>query len=458
MIEWLNKNWLSLIVPAIVFLAFIVVAVWARRILFNYLKGLFAKIKLEGSEILLQTTKTPFFQWCLLVGAYSAILVSTLSPQSKVLAGRIIGSIFVISLTWTVISLAEKLLQLYLQRIKASFPFPTSLIINVVRIFFIVVGVLMLLDIWGVPTTPLVLTLTIGLLVAVLASRNELLNIFSGLQLAHGDLIKTGDYIKLESGEEGYVSDITWRNIQIKAPDDKLILVPNSKFTKTTVTVYREPLKKATQPFHFYTRLHIKELTGLKAKNLSELVNILKEVPDSVVYYHTHNFIEEYQYLIPQPANEFALWVSDVIGDEILAEKLSNIDTFEFSTIGELRERIIAVINDGLSTGGDRRTAFEGREFHFIKSVSVVLTTPYIAHDLREFVEALRKVSINSLYFHIFESRLRLHRGVNDFSIWFQDSLDERELADKIAALDPYNYTIEDLRSIIIHLIEERIK
>ena len=458
MTEWLTNNWLSLAVPFIVLLAFIVVAVWARRIFYNYLDRLFVKIKWEGSEVLLQTTKAPFFQWCLLIGAYAAILVSTLSPQSKVLAGRIIGSIFIISLTWTFLSLAVKLLQLYLQKIKAPFPFPISLIINAVRIAFIVIGMLMLLDIWKAPTTPLILALTIGLLVAVLASRNEILNIFSGLQLAYGSLIKTGDYIKLESGEEGYVSDVTWRNIQIKAPDGRLILVPNSKFTKTTVTAYRKPLKKATQPFHFHTRLHIKELTGLKAKNLTELVNILKEVPDAVVYYHTHNFIEEYQYLIPQPANEFALWVSDVIGDEILAEKLSNIDTFEFSTIGELRERIIAVINDVLSKRGDERTAFEGREFHFIKSVSVVLTTPYMAHDLREFVEALRKVSINSIYFHIFESRLRLHRGVNDFSIWFQDGLDERELADKIAVLDPYNYTIEDLRSIIIQLIEERIK
>ena len=458
MIEWLNKNWLSLTVPTIVFLAFIVIAIWARRAVYNYLDRLFVKVKWEGSETLLQTTKAPFFQWCLLIGAYAAILVSMLSPQNKTLAGRIIGSIFIISLTWTFLSLAVKLLQTYLQKIKAPFPFPISLISNAVRIAFIVIGVLMLLDIWKVPTTPLILALTIGLLAAVLASRNEILNIFSGLQLAYGSLIKTGDYIKLESGEEGYVSDVTWRNIQIKAPDGRLILVPNSKFTKTTVTAYRKPLKKATQPFHFHTRLHMKELTGLKAKNLTELANILKEVPDSVVYYHTHSFIEEYQYLIPQPANEFALWVSDVIGDEILAEKLSNIDTFEFSTIGELRERIIAVINDVLSKRGDERTAFEGREFHFIKSVSVVLTTPYMAHDLREFVEALRKVSINSIYFHIFESRLRLHRGVNDFSIWLQDNLDERELADKIAVLDPYNYTIEDLRSIIIQLIEERIK
>lgn len=457
-IEWLNENWLSLTVPTIVFWAFFVVAIWARRTLYNYLDGLFIKIKWEGSEILLQTVRTPFFQWCLILGAYTATQISTLSPNSKALAGRILGSIFIISLIWTVASLTVKLLQFYLSRIKAPSLLSTTLIINAVRIAFVVAVVLILLDIWVVPTTPLVLVLTIGLLVAVLASRNEILNIFSGFQLIHGDLIKIGDYIKLDSGEEGYVSAVTWRNIQIKAPDDKIILVPNSKFTKTTVTAYREPLKKATQPFRFYTRLHIKELTGLKAKNLSELVNILKDVPDAVVYYHTHSFIEEYQYLTPQPANEFALWVSDVIGDEILAEKLSNIDTFEFPTLGELRERIIAVINDGLSTRGDRRIAFEGREFHFIKSVSVVLTTPYIAHDLREFVEALRKVSINSLYFHIFESRLRLHRGVNDFSIWFQDSLDERELSDKIAALDPYNYTIEDLRSIIIQLIEERIK
>ena len=78
--------------------------------------------------------------------------------------------------------------------------------------------------------------------------------------------------------------------------------------------------------------------------------------------------------------------------------------------------------------------------------------------DIWVFIYGINLSSINSIYFHIFESRLRLHRGVNDFSIWFQDGLDERELADKIAVLDPYNYTIEDLRSIIIQLIEERIK
>ena len=457
MVEWLNKNWLSITVPTIVFLAFFVVALWARRSVYKYFEGLFSKIKWEESQIFLKIISAPFFQWCLILGAYTAIQVSTLSPYRKALGGRILGSIFVISLTLTVISLSERLLQVYLKRLKALPLVPTTLIINVVRITFIVVGVLILLDIWGVSTTPLVLLLTIGLLIVILASRDEILNIFSGLELTRNSLIRIGDYVELDSGEKGYVTNITWRNIQIKAPDDRIVLVPNSKLTRTTVTTYRKSLKKATQPFRFYTRLYIKELTGLMARNLSELFNILKNVPDSVVYYHTHNFIEEHQYLTPQPANDFALWVGDALGDEILAEKLANIDTFDFSTIGELRERIMAVINEDLSTKGNGRIAPEGREFYFIKSISVILPTPYVAHDLREFVEVLRKVSINSLYFHVFESRLRLHRGVNDFSIWLQDCLDERELSDKIAVLDPYNYTIEGLRSLIIQLIEERI-
>jgi hypothetical protein len=93
-----------------------------------------------------------------------------------------------------------------------------------------------------------------------------------------------------------------------------------------------------------------------------------------------------------------------------------------------------------------------------VKSVSVILPTPYVAHDLREFVEVLRKLSLGSLYFHIFESRLRLSRGLNDFSAWLEDSLDERELAQEIARLDPYNYTLEGLRSSLIQLIEKRIK
>lgn len=457
-IEWISKNWLVITVPLIVFLAFIVVSIWARRRLYSYLEKVFSQTKWEGSVIFLNTTRTSFFQWCLILGGYTAIQISQLSPYLKSIFGRLFGSIFIVSLTWTIITLIERLLHLYLKRVKALPVTTTAFIINGVKIGFVVASILILLDLWGMPTTPLMLMLTIGSLIVIFASRDEILNIFAGIEIARGNLVKTGDYVKLESGEEGYVSKITWNNIQIKTPDEKTFLIPNSKFVGMTVTILGKPLKQASQPFRFYTRLHLKELTGLKARNLSELATILKDVDDSVVYYHTHNFIEEYQYLTPQPANDFALWVSDALGDEVLGEKLANIDTFEFSTIGALRERLVDVINEELSIRPDGRVAPQGREFYFIKSLSVIIPTFHVAHDLREFVEVLRMVSIDTLYFHIFEAKLRLHKGVNDFSIWLNDCLDEKELADKIAVLDPYTYTLEGLRSMIIQLVERHLE
>jgi small-conductance mechanosensitive channel len=457
-IERISEEWTAIAVPFVVFLAFIVVSIWARRRLYNYVEKFFSLTKWEGSGIFLNTTRTAFFQWCLILGGYTAIQISELSPYLKSLSGRLFGSIFIVSLTWTIITLIEQLLRLYLKRVKALPATTTAFVVNGVKIAFVVACILILLDLWGMSTTPLMLILTIGSLIAVFASRNEILNIFAGIEIGRSNLVKTGDYVKLESGEEGYVSKITWNNIQMKTPDDKILLIPNSKFIGTTVTILGKPLKQASQPFRFYAQLHLKELTGLKAKNLSELTATLKDVDDSVVYYHTHNFIEEYQYLTPQPANDFALWVSDALGDEVLGEKLANIDTFEFSTIGVLRERLVDVLNEALSIRPDGNGVPPGREFHFIKSLSVIIPTFHVAHDLREFIEVLRVTSIDTLYFHIFEARLRLHKGVNDFSIWLNDCLGEKELADKIAVLDPYTYSFEGLRSMIIQLAERHLE
>ena len=221
---------------------------------------------------------------------------------------------------------------------------------------------------------------------------------------------------------------------------------------------YGRPLKKATDPFHFYTNLRLREMTGLKATNLTELVTILKDTPDPVVYYHVHHFLEEHLYLTPEPANDFAIWVNSALANDILGERLASIDTFAFPNIGAVRQRLVDTIEDYLRNNPDARKSPDGEDFHFIRSISFILPTLYVAHDLREFVEILRKVTIDSIYFHIYEARLRLQRGTNDFSIWISDSLGEKELAERIASIDPYVYTLENLRSRLIEQVESYIK
>jgi len=457
MIEWLADNWLKIVIPVLAFLASYVVGLWLRRVVDNLFGRWTAKTRWRGSRIVARIVRRPFLLWFLLLGICIAILVSVLPPEVKSITGKAIGSLFVLSFGWVVIVLSEQLLKLYLARMKISQP-TTALAINVVRITVIVIGVLIVLDIWGLPTSPLLLLIAVAVLAAALAFRDAVPNLFAGFQLGATQQIKVGDYIKVETGEEGYVTEINWSNTHIRALDESIIIVPNSRLLRGTVINYGHPLKKAKEPFHFGSRTHLTELTGLKAKNLRELVDVLKRAPDAVIYYHTHHFLEQHHYLTPEPSNDFAIWVGDALGDEVLGERLASVDTFGFPNLGALRERLVAIIEEYLSSGSNFREAMPGREFHFMKSVSVTLPTSYVAHDLREFVEALRKISLGSLYFHVFESRLRLGRGLNDFSIWLQDSLGETELGEEISRLDPYTYTLEGLRSALIQLIEKRIK
>lgn len=218
-------------------------------------------------------------------------------------------------------------------------------------------------------------------------------------------------------------------------------------------------LIEAKQPFKFFTRLHLSELTGLRASTLGQLVDLMKKVPGSCIYHHTHRFLQQHQYLSPEPPNDFAYWVTEVLGEDELGEKLASIDTVQFSTIRGLREKIIATIEEYLKDNllAKLKFAREGEEFHFVKSVSFVLPTNYIVYDLKEFVEILKKITIDSIYFHIFEARLRLERQDNDFSNWIESSIGDKELADEISRLDPYTYTLENLRKTMIKIIEKKI-
>ncbi len=218
-------------------------------------------------------------------------------------------------------------------------------------------------------------------------------------------------------------------------------------------------LIRAKEPFRFCTRLHLSELTGLRATTLGQLLALIKEVPGSCVYHHTHRFLQQHQYLSPEPPNDFAYWVTDIIGEDELGERLASIDTMQYSTIRDLREKIAATIENYLKDNPLAKLQFarSGEEFHFIKSVSFILPTNYAAYDLKEFSEILKKITIDSIYFHIFEARLRFEKPTNDFSFWIENSLGDKELAGSISGFDPYTRTLEDLRETLVRIIEKRI-
>lgn len=249
--------------------------------------------------------------------------------------------------------------------------------------------------------------------------------------------------------------------------------------------------KRSKIEFKFFTRLALFELTGRTASNLQEFLEQIELADDSIIFYHTHQFLLEHNFLVPEPPNDFAEWVINALHERALGERLASIDTYQFENLTVLKEVIIKILKDHLGEGyGEKKEIPQKKflseklvklgskiffkrpakekyrfadvkpeeRFHFIRSTSFVFPTPYVANTLSEFRYALSQVSLNSIYYHLFESRLRFGKAEeNHFSSWLEKGLGMTDLANEVRRLTPYTRTLEELRRKIIALIDKQL-
>jgi hypothetical protein len=216
-------------------------------------------------------------------------------------------------------------------------------------------------------------------------------------------------------------------------------------------------------PFRFYTSVPLVELTGQKVKNLKELKEIIEGIDGSSIYFHTHHYVREHHFFSEEYPSDFAYWVAEVLQEKPLGEKLAILDLRNFPTIRSLREKILELIQDYLDKSVRIRDVQPGLEFHFCKTISIIISTPYQVCNLSEFRSALEKVDIYSLYYHLMEYRIRESGESNDFSTWIRDNLGKENIAKAIEDLDPYFYPLEESREKILRILAreryfERVK
>lgn len=212
--------------------------------------------------------------------------------------------------------------------------------------------------------------------------------------------------------------------------------------------------------FRFYTSLILQESTGLRAATLTTLLKLLRTVPESCIYHHTHFFLLQHNYLTPEPTNDFAYWITEVLGERGLGELLASMDILEHRTLASLREALIRTIDRYVQEHPTARLRFvgEGEEFFFLKAVHVIVPTRFQASTLEEFAYALEHISAAALYFHMFDARLRVGERANDFAVWLSEQLGLAELGESVAGLDPYGHTLEALRAILLGLVRAEMR
>ena len=233
--NWLINHWISILIPSLVFIAFVVLGFCARLVIHKFLKR--KTERWAGNEFVIETMWRPFLCWFLLLGAYVAFQVSMLSAAVKRLTGEGLASLFVLSLIWTTVSLSERLIRFYLGKTK-KLQSLVSVASSIARVIIIITGVLVILEIWGAPTLPIILVLITGLFIVGIAFRNTYNNLVAGLEITYSEHLKVGHLIKLESGQMGHITHISWTRTVIKTSQGDLVIIPNHALMANTIINY----------------------------------------------------------------------------------------------------------------------------------------------------------------------------------------------------------------------------
>ena len=149
----------------------------------------------------------------------------------------------IFTITIGLANVSDRMLAYFLKR--AELPISvTSLLLAVVKAVVYSIGVLIMLNYLGISIAPIITALGVGGLAMALALQDTLSNLFAGIHIMAEQTIRVGDFIRLETGQEGYVEDISWRTTRIRMLPNNMVIVPNNKLSQSVLTNYHLPARE----------------------------------------------------------------------------------------------------------------------------------------------------------------------------------------------------------------------
>lgn len=141
-----------------------------------------------------------------------------------------------------------------------------AIVTGVARAITLGLGLLMVLGTLGISVTPIIASLGITSLAVALALQPTLSNFFSGVQLVVDKPFRVGDFIELDSGEQGFVEKIGWRSTWIKMLPNNIVIMPNSTLSESKIINYFYPARELSVPVevgvHYSSDLdHVERVT-----------------------------------------------------------------------------------------------------------------------------------------------------------------------------------------------------
>jgi small-conductance mechanosensitive channel len=229
----------ELLWPAVLFGGVLLAGLLLRRIVFGRLRKWAERTDSHLDDLLVQSLYGPVLLWLIILAIKVATDLSRLPPTVTAWSGRALTVLWIISFTLVLSRLAGRLVQRYLREAGGA---PVGTLVETLATLAVaLLGVLMLLNQLGISITPILTALGVGGIAVALALQDTLSNLFAGFYVSLAGQVRLGDFIQLESGQQGYVSDIGWRSTTLRDRANNLIVIPNNKLAQSIVINYQLP-------------------------------------------------------------------------------------------------------------------------------------------------------------------------------------------------------------------------
>jgi len=219
-----------------------IISLVIKRILLVRLEHLAKKTTVSADDIIIRALKGVVLLWGILIGILIALQVVTIPENIRNTLWSMTTVAILFSVTIFFANVLGEFVVSYTAKYSETLP-STSIFRNITRLVILIIGFLIILQTIGISISPLLTALGVGGLAVALALQDTLSNLFAGIHILVSKQVRPGDFIKLETGEEGYVVDISWRNTTIRMLPNNLVVIPNSKLASSIVTNYYMPEK-----------------------------------------------------------------------------------------------------------------------------------------------------------------------------------------------------------------------
>lgn len=220
----------------------IVLGIIIRKFLLPLLRHTSTRTRWKTDDLLVSALNQWIIPWCIVLGAYMGREHITMVPRYHLWIDQSVFVFFSFSVAGIVAKVLSQAVSLKTEEVHGAAS--SSIISNIIKVLVYGLGVLFVLQHFNIAVTPILTALGVGGLAVALALQDTLSNLFAGVQLISTKKIRQGDLIRLESGQEGLVEDISWRYTTIRTGDNNNIIIPNSKLAGLTLLNYFTPQRE----------------------------------------------------------------------------------------------------------------------------------------------------------------------------------------------------------------------